>query len=984
MTKHDPPAAAAKPPAKPPAKPFDPHSPHSYVERSHQIMAVEREKYLKRRRQANQLQPPADDNLTGLCISGGGVRSATLGLGMLQAFLAKGILKHFDYLSTVSGGGYIGACLSSLLSREPNNAEKYSQATNPNRRYKAEETGVDEANCPLSLKYDYEYKPLQDTKLTPKHQLLHLRRYGEYLTPRKSLLGWDVSRAVGALFSGIFIHGVLFLLLLAAIVLLHHVLFAGMSHGHFMNDLQHPQGLYNAEHPADTVAANYFKPEVAWAQKNKLEQFNDWYRCQLQPQFYLIIRAVWHQWRLVLAFLGLGGLLGWWFIRVSRRIPKRVANMEQDEARYANPVRDKLYERPGGEDLLWFASQPFIKWFTFVTYVLGPVLAYGITIGLVGLNLIQGQDYFVMLALPVSFALGLFLSANLCISLYFINNAPEQVSGRLYRSFYTGMQGATFMGLLLAFLFPIITVLLFGKHGLVVGLLVSFVPVAVAYYFTMQSLGGKSGSSWLSSLLQQVQMPLLNLSIFLFSGLALAWVSNLLFELENWFNPDDQNRLLTAVLLLLGAVILVLFLGHAANSNDISLHYFYRDRLSEAYLRTDGRVERPEQPQTAGNQGPEKPPRPKELFDATLRNHENLRLSELGDDNFRGPYPIIVAALNLQGSQDLAKKTLKSDHFIFSKYFIGSRTTGYFRSDYYRGGGTKLSTAMAISAAAVASGMGLMSFAASNFYMTLLNLRTGYWIENPWYLYKANEEKKVRKTHRKGRRDAIAASIRLFRRVGWRKPGYAWRNLKRRRFPFWLRYLLRELSGSLSANSRLVYVSDGGHTGDNNGLLPLVQRRCKTIVIADFEEDGKYSFGSFSQGIRLAKAIYNADIKINLMPLLPKPTDDGLPISPTSVVEGTIHYPAMHGQPEMEGKIVYLKSSVSLLHASSGAHRRGAQPDQTETAPVFMLNYYKSNPTFPHQSTADQYFDEIQFEAYRMLGEHIGRQAADRLPEFQS
>ena len=34
------------------------------------------------------------------------------------------------------------------------------------------------------------------------------------------------------------------------------------------------------------------------------------------------------------------------------------------------------------------------------------------------------------------------------------------------------------------------------------------------------------------------------------------------------------------------------------------------------------------------------------------------------------------------------------------------------------------------------------------------------------------------------------------------------------------------------------------------------------------------------------------------------------------------------------------------------------------------------NPTFPHQSTADQWFDELQFESYRALGEHIGRDAS--------
>ena len=55
-----------------------------------------------------QKQPP----FTALCISGGGIRSATFGLGAIQGLAEKGILEEFDYLSTVSGGGYIGSWLT--------------------------------------------------------------------------------------------------------------------------------------------------------------------------------------------------------------------------------------------------------------------------------------------------------------------------------------------------------------------------------------------------------------------------------------------------------------------------------------------------------------------------------------------------------------------------------------------------------------------------------------------------------------------------------------------------------------------------------------------------------------------------------------------------------------------------------------------------------------------------------------------------------
>jgi hypothetical protein len=55
--------------------------------------------------------------LIGLALSGGGVRSASVCLGVLQALAEKDYLRFVDYLSTVSGGGYIGACWSALLAR---------------------------------------------------------------------------------------------------------------------------------------------------------------------------------------------------------------------------------------------------------------------------------------------------------------------------------------------------------------------------------------------------------------------------------------------------------------------------------------------------------------------------------------------------------------------------------------------------------------------------------------------------------------------------------------------------------------------------------------------------------------------------------------------------------------------------------------------------------------------------------------------------
>ena len=63
-------------------------------------------------------------NLVGLAFSGGGIRSASFNLGLLQALQETGVLRHVDLLSTVSGGGYIGSHLSSLALREDTSLDK--------------------------------------------------------------------------------------------------------------------------------------------------------------------------------------------------------------------------------------------------------------------------------------------------------------------------------------------------------------------------------------------------------------------------------------------------------------------------------------------------------------------------------------------------------------------------------------------------------------------------------------------------------------------------------------------------------------------------------------------------------------------------------------------------------------------------------------------------------------------------------------------
>jgi len=105
------------------------------------------------------------NGLTGLALSGGGIRSAVFCLGVIQALAKNGVLKNFDYLSTVSGGGYIGSSLTWFT----NNVAQF---------------GVEAQNLPYGIDDPTQPAPKQP----PGGPLLaHLRRHGSYLNPSGNL-----------------------------------------------------------------------------------------------------------------------------------------------------------------------------------------------------------------------------------------------------------------------------------------------------------------------------------------------------------------------------------------------------------------------------------------------------------------------------------------------------------------------------------------------------------------------------------------------------------------------------------------------------------------------------------------------------------------------------------------------------------------------------------------------------------------------------
>ncbi|MGA8762210.1 MAG: hypothetical protein WB562_04895, partial [Candidatus Sulfotelmatobacter sp.] len=168
-----------------------------------------------------------------------------------------------------------------------------------------------------------------------------------------------------------------------------------------------------------------------------------------------------------------------------------------------------------------------------------------------------------------------------------------------------------------------------------------------------------------------------------------------------------------------------------------------------------------------------------------------------------------------------------------------------------------------------------------------------------------------------------------------------------------LPYLFYELFATTDDRSQYVYLSDGGHF-ENLGIYELVRRQCPYIIACDADADEGLAFNDLGNAIRKCRSDFGVEIDLRLDTL--KPEKDA-PYSQAHCVLGDIHYPN-RAEP---GKLLYIKASLT-----------GKEPQD-------VLAYKVAHPEFPHQTTAEQWFDESQFESYRALGRFIVESALEAL-----
>jgi Patatin-like phospholipase len=408
-----------------------------------------------------------------------------------------------------------------------------------------------------------------------------------------------------------------------------------------------------------------------------------------------------------------------------------------------------------------------------------------------------------------------------------------------------------------------------------------------------------------------------------------------------WSQPDLGYIFgLSMAALYASVALLLFFLSLLLTPNANSLHRLYRDRLSKAFLFdpkhfADGQPARVEASLDQGRDflpldrmklSDLFPPAPNQDSAPATGEHTATPGQPAKSDTKRkldAPYHLINTALNIQGSDYANRRGRNADFFLFSPLHVGSEATNYANTVEFEGvvPALDLATAIAVSGAAASSNMGSSSIKPLTPTLALLNVRLGYWLTNPRYVPASPQNQP--KHH----------STAL--------------------------YLWSEVTGRLYENADAVYLTDGGHI-ENLGVYELLRRRCKVIIAVDAEADVPMNFTALMTLQRYARIDLGIRIDLPWTPIRTHTLEwmncnAGKPPSPAPIASDGPHVAVGvidYGGGE-KGYLVYIKSSLS-----------GDEND-------YIRDYARRNYSFPHETTGDQFFSEEQFEVYRALGFHM-------------
>jgi len=851
-----------------------------------------------------------DTDLIGLALSGGGIRSAVTNLGVLYEMSRVGLFRSVDYLSTVSGGGYIGCCISSLLSLT-DSAETDDKANQSIYSYSS--TDPESSLFTTDWKsFPFRDLPVEKTEenekrestgqgciatddspecrnFTSKDQVFHLRDRASFLLPRSLLFGSHVMRAVGAVATSTLLSLLWFFSCITGICALYMLL------------------TFSQWIPADQVVSPVISSAVQVDSQAKTATIAaDQSKVLVDPK-------------------------GQVFNTITGRASAAVKIIKMRLAAQMKNFRKTTFGlllSLGISGFVWGLCAPlYMKWVRIIyskhaiesedleNYIGRKQLKHISLSTVFFLLLILGLFHFYLSAEksypdPRLFYLPLFCFFSLMGSfvLYCLVALIASSWNRRSRAEITMSSGIFIYAIIGSCFFALLPALISIGNEAFIAIILVLLGFILRYYF--KDGGGSAPvieGNTISVILTKFTRWVMGMLVPLFILLAVIGVGTIL---KSYIFPADMasnfeapySRELKYLYYLLAVSGFFAALFSLMNFNRISPHVFYKDRLAEAFLLTFKRISTGKKNNCAQHNRME-----------LARNSVGMNLVDLhgnyknsGSDGVencaaRGPYLLINCTLNLTAVRDLYGFRRQSTSFLFSRCYTGSNRTGYVPTNVYDPP-LELARAMTVSGAAVTSVRGAGGTMIESFGCTILGVRLGYWLQNP---------------------------IAMVKNI---LPGlWSWRNL------------FYELFRYTNSRHSHVYLSDGGHCGDNLGLLPLLQRNVKLIIASDAECDKNHEFNSLNNSIRRAYIDQNIKISIFLDELIPD--DKGNTARHFTI--GRIFYP---DRPWQKSWLLVIKNTMT----------------GEESTPI--LNYKKKSPTFPHETTADQFFSEEQFEVYRSLG----------------
>jgi patatin-like phospholipase len=848
---------------------------------------------------------------SALCFSGGGIRSATFGLGVLQGLAAYSrkpdgerpdLLGEFDYLSTVSGGGYLGSWFSAWTTRRSKIDDDSGVSGGKLRDCDAADLRDGSAAVIRDL------ASLPDVAFEPEREpVKHLRAYSNYLSPRLGFFSLDTWTLSATVLRNMFLNWLVLLPAFAAFLLipvfcwrvmwLHPsevesntlwlliiagMLLGGQATAYVGFDLP---SAGNAQRSSKHFLIYCLAPLSLAAVA--LSVFWAW----LPPG---LTTAPW--WDVVSR--GKEGV-AWWHFAVFGSVMHgggMLVGMGHVKFRFHRPPTKTGIVATGA---------------AFATGFVGGLAAWTISrLAAVDVDFADGlQDprLYSCLAFPMLMGVFLFSGTLLIGSTSYVTKDEDRE--------WWATSGGWFLAISLGWL-AFATVVLYSPQALdwldtrisaALTALTGFTGFGAARAGRSSKTptgrrevneadsGGKAANLFTLFGPQVLLACFVLLLVMLLSGLN-QWIV-IAFGLPS-SGPSLWGFTSPVVWLALGYGALCLTASWFINVNKFSLHAMYRQRLIRAYLGASNSFRRPH---------------PFTGFD----ENDNISMCTLTANK---PMHVVNMALNLVHGQNLRWQERKAASFTSTRLHTGGLCVDYRPSAFYGGRYSpsktpiSLGTAITISGAAASPNMGYHSSPLLMLVMTLFNARLGWWLGNP----------------------------RCNRRI-WTSPSPVWG----------IRPFLDEAFGLTTDTNSWIYLSDGGHF-ENLAIYEMVLRRCHCIVVSDAGCDPDYTYEDLANAVRKIRIDFGIPIDFD-DPTMPMSADK----LPTARHNGKhcavarVRYSAVDGPDAPDGVLIYIKPSLN-----------GNEPADVQ-------HYAAADPLFPHQPTSDQFFDESQFESYRRLGLHV-------------